>query len=120
VARTKRISQAYRHSTIMLDVARRRSLQTGKSFDLDREWILDRLIIGKCEVTGIEFEFGKHGDKRRFNRLAPSLDRVDSLRGYTKDNCQVVIAHYNFAKGQWSADDLDCLAVAITNRKSQK
>lgn len=120
MTRPKRIAQAYRHSTKMIDQIKRRAIRLDMECNLDREWVLSRLLVGKCEVTGVEFDFDKHGDHRRFNRLAPSIDRISSSHGYTKGNSQIVIAHYNFAKGQWTAEELEHLALAIINRKKER
>jgi len=38
--------------------------------------------------------------------FCPSLDRVDSSKGYTKDNVQLVCRIYNTAKGNGTKEDV--------------
>ena len=64
------------------------------------EWIEQRLLQGVCEVTGIAFEM--KGDRRPF---MPSIDRIDSGKGYTPDNCRVVLWIINAAKQALPEDD---------------
>jgi len=65
---------------------------------------------GKCARTGVEM--GRIGDKW----TSPSIDRIDSSRGYEKDNVQWVCWRYNDAKSNMSDDQFIamCLAVAAT------
>ena len=64
------------------------------------EWIEQRLLQGVCEVTGIAFE--RKGDRRPF---MPSIDRIDSSKGYTPENCRVVLWIINAAKQALPEDD---------------
>ena len=57
------------------------------------EWVEQKLLAGVCEVTGIAFEFERNG-----NPFFPSIDRIDSDKGYTPDNCRAVLWIINTAK----------------------
>lgn len=95
----------YRRSSKMVDYIRRRCDRLGYEFDLDRDWVFDKLFEGVCEATGIPFHVEALGKDTR-NRFAPSIDRVDSTKGYTKDNCRMVIYQYNACKGPWKDSDV--------------
>lgn len=55
-----------------------------------------------CAVTGIPFEF----DQSRFTKSpwTPTPDRIDSSKGYTKDNAQWVCYMYNIMKSEFTSD----------------
>ena len=94
---------------------RRRAAERGMEFDLTREWIADRLVGGVCCVTGIAFDLGRD-ESQRFNPWGPSIDRIDSAKGYTKDNCRAVVWIYNMAKSEWSDDVVVVFAKALAGR----
>lgn len=56
-----------------------------------------------CAQTGLPFEYKAGTDSRsgwhRVGDMSPSLDKIDPLGGYTKDNVQIVVWMYNRAKG---------------------
>lgn len=54
--------------------------------------------------------------------FAPSLDRIDSTRGYVVGNVQFVCTAANFAKGQWGLDVLRRIArgVVATERTLER
>lgn len=83
----------------------RRSKQKGWDNDIDKQWFIDRLRIGKCSVTGIAFDFSKPNGVRA-NPYAPSIDRIDSKIGYLKSNCRLVIWQFNLMKGEISDAEL--------------
>jgi hypothetical protein len=72
------------------------------------EDILPILQAGKCQVTGLSFDFSPAKDTFK-NPYAPSLDRIDSKKGYTKENCRVVLTSVNDALGEH--DDNDVLPI---------
>lgn len=88
------------------------SLKRAKSLslehNLDIEWIKEKLDAGFCEVTKIPFELTEGR-----NPFAPSLDKTDPEKGYTKENTKVVCWCYNTAKGNWSHQDVLKLAKAL-------
>lgn len=84
----------------------RRSRKNAKLRDLPFELSRDEFyqIVtrakGVCEVTGITFELSiKGGCERR--PFAPSLDRIDSSKGYVFSNCRLVCGIVNTAMGAW-------------------
>ena len=99
----------------LVNGARNRSLKMDLPFDLTPEWLLDRLTVGVCEVTGIPLvlDGGKsNGGHRSFT---PSLDRTDPTQGYTMDNVKVVCWIYNGAKGVGTHEDVMKLVEALAN-----
>ena len=64
----------------------------GLAFDLDADWVYSRFIQG-CELTGLSFSKG-YADRQRM----ASVDRVDPRKGYTKDNCRLILMALNAMK----------------------
>lgn len=92
----------------------RRSSKHPEDVDFDYTFILEKLEKGVCEVTGLPFDFDRVDDKFH-NPYAPSVDRIDSSVGYTKDNTRVVIWQYNLMKGEISDEELLELCKVIIN-----
>jgi hypothetical protein len=93
----------------LLDNARLRAERLGLPFDLSRDWIAERLG-GKCALTGRSFDLSRPSDGVRANPGAPSLDRKENSKGYTKDNVRLVTVHANVARNEFSDTDLLTLA----------
>lgn len=88
-------------------MARDRAKKRGYDFNITGDWIREKLEAGVCEVTGIPFTFKTeetYGKANNAQPFSPTLDRVDNTQGYTKDNVQVVIAVYNYAKMHWGKE----------------
>lgn len=94
---------------------RARAAKNGMDFDLDREWVEKKLSVGVCEITGIKFELGRT-DSGRFNPWGPSIDRINSSHGYTKDNCRMVVWIYNMAKAEWDDEIVLEMAKALVTK----
>jgi hypothetical protein len=60
---------------------------------------------GKCPVYGTTLEFGNSG----FRENSPSIDRIDSKKGYTRDNIQILSWKANRLKAYATVDDLEIL-----------
>ena len=56
---------------------------------------------GRCAVTGIPFTLKSNGKNWRREPYRPSLDRIDSARGYEPDNCRIVCVAVNTALNEW-------------------
>lgn len=76
--------------------------------DLDLDWGRAQWT-GRCEITGQEFVFsGKVGVR---NPFSPAIARIDQAKGYTKANCQFVLASVKAMRG---AGDEAMLALALS------
>ena len=64
---------------------------------------LNRLypIDNKCPILNIELSWGFPKDN------SPSLDRIDSLKGYTYENCQIISNRANRIKSDATIEELD-------------
>ncbi len=91
-------------ATMMFKGSRIRALKKGISFNLTKKWIEERLNKGECEITGICFDF-KPSKLRNRNPYAPSIERLDSDKGYVKANCKIVVWGFNCAKGEMSMEE---------------
>ena len=84
--------------------AKRRAKVKNMPFTLTRE---DITVPEKCPVFGVPM----------VGEYVPSLDRIDSSKGYTKDNIQVISNRANVLKNNATAEELFAVArfIAIGN-----
>lgn len=66
----------------------------------------------KCTLTGIPFSILKD-ERYRVRPWAPSIDRIDSTQGYTKQNCRVVCAYVNSALNEYGEELLLMIAKGL-------
>lgn len=94
--------------------ARNRNIE----FDLDVNDIIGLIerSRGRCEVSGVRLRLDEVTQKHVRRPWAPSLDRVDSFRGYSIENCRIVCVAANIAMGQWGEEVLVEMAKGIARR----
>jgi hypothetical protein len=64
---------------------------------------------GKCPVFGFDLEFNSAG----FRETSPSIDRIDSSKGYTRDNIQIISWKANRLKAYATVEDLEILVAFL-------
>jgi len=72
-----------------------------EDFNITVEWIENKLLIGKCEITGINFNIEKQSEYR-VHPYFPSLDKKDPKKGYSTDNTIIVVFIYNLIKNEYT------------------
>ena len=91
--------------------AMRKIRSRSKNFNIDTDLTWEYLIElldyqdRKCAITSLPFEF-KYSFHGRIDQYRASVDRIDSKKGYTKDNVQLVCAQVNIMKHQSSSEEL--------------
>lgn len=73
--------------------------------DIDIEYLISLYYKqqGKCALSGIPMTSVKGKGRHNTNI---SIDRIDSMKGYTKDNVQLVCSHVNMMKSNLSLEQL--------------
>ena len=98
---------------------RKNAMKRGIPFELamdEFEEIVQR-CAGACEVTGIVLQRTKDlpsGDRQPF---MPSIDRINSALGYTKDNVRIVCISANLAMNTWGVWVIEELARALAKTR---
>jgi hypothetical protein len=113
---------AFRHYTtevnqrvcVMVNSAKTRARNKGWDFDLDKNRIKRVVMKGVCQVTGVPFQLA-NPTKATKNPYAPSLDRINSNRGYVHANVKVVIWQYNNMKQDLTNQELVTVCQQIIN-----
>jgi hypothetical protein len=59
---------------------------------------------GRCQLTGLPFRETAVGMGKARHPFAPSLDRIDSNRPYSRRNCRLVLQAVNFALNAFGDD----------------
>ena len=114
-SRTKEYARDYQKSYLSTETgklkklvcrAKQLSRKKGLEFDLDNEFVVQLWEDqgGLCKRTGLPLDCTS-GTLQVRNRLGPSLDRVDSEKGYTRDNVELVCAQYNVGKAAYSLEE---------------
>lgn len=101
--RQKRKERPWEH---LIWNARIRAKKKGMPHNITAAWGKS-IWTGKCAVTGIPFD-------NNFSFM-PSIDRIDSKKGYLKNNCRFVGRLVNICKGNRSDEDLLKMAKAIVS-----
>lgn len=81
----------------LLRASRQRAKKAGIEHTLTKEWILPRMT--GCEMSGLPFDL-----TRGRTAFSPSIDKIDSSKGYTPDNCRVILWALNAAFCDWGQD----------------
>jgi hypothetical protein len=91
--------RAERPSEALFSATKLGAAKRNISFALTPQWFARKFAANKCELTGLEFDYGK-----RSLRL-PSPDRIDSSKGYTEDNTRLICWGLNAMKMHHSEED---------------
>lgn len=88
------------------------------AFDLDKNFIfqLYEKQRNKCAITGLNFDLQKDSNFR-IRPWAPSVDRINSKLGYTKNNIRLVCVAVNLAINQFGDLTFDKMCQAYINSK---
>jgi hypothetical protein len=112
-------------ATRMIAQTRVDARRANRVFELDKEWLVEKLKAGICEKTGLPFVLnGKENtdlsQKSSKHPFSPSLERKDSTIGYTKDNTIVVCLIYNFCKNVFEEEAVEMFCRAYLNNLKGK
>jgi len=103
----------------MLRSAKNRAKRKNLEFDID---VTDILIPRYCPILGIKLDCTWGGveetDANRTNK--PSLDRIDSGKGYIKGNIQVISYRANLIKGDGNAEEHRLIAKYIRHEYEKR
>lgn len=95
------ISAAWFHNVVVRAASGRKS-RSGitKKLDIDIQYVWDLFLKQerKCALSGLELTFPEKGTNEAHKKATASLDRIDSTKGYIKNNVQWVHKHVNIMK----------------------
>lgn len=83
--------------------------------DLTLEFIEGLLVPMTCSATGLKLEWT--GPTRPENPMAPSLDRIDSTKGYLRSNVRVVCWIFNQMKSKYTDEEFARIARAFVKHR---
>lgn len=126
--------RAYRHRIGKLDCTDRRIARSlyqatrknararGHEFMLTEDDVVELIVSsqGRCAVSGITLSTDRGelpAGKKMRRPWAPSIDRVDSTRGYVLGNCRIVCCAANYAMSQWGEEVLIEMAKSIARKR---
>jgi len=100
--RDKELNSLEGRALLLRNRCKQRAKLYGHTFNLTKQLIIDKLKAGVCEATGIQLDFSTMD----YNPYSPSIDRIDSKKGYTDDNIQVTCLIYNFCKNKFTEEQV--------------
>lgn len=99
----------------MLATAKQRAKNATLEFNLDVEYLLS-IATDHCPVDGTPFDwFRQLKQDKSLNLAIPSLDRVDSSKGYIKGNVKIIGFKWNSKKSNMNLQDLLLLVEYVRN-----
>lgn len=116
----ERVKESYIRSKLanpekfLLKQAKQRAKEKDLEFSLTLE---DIIIPEKCPIMGEVLNYIPNG----YSDYSPSIDRVDSSRGYTKENIQIISSIANRMKWNATHEQLItfCKGVLAREKESQ-
>lgn len=72
---------------------------------------------GRCEVTGIEFDYTWESKNWKSRPWVPSIDRKHNGKGYSLSNCQIVCHAANRAMGEWKMEIFHKMCTSYASTK---
>lgn len=107
---TKRRKDFNYRLQMLLNASKQRAALKDREHTLTIEDIKELYPLdGKCPVFGFDLEFNNAG----FRETSPSIDRIDSSKGYTRDNVQIISWKANRLKAYATLEDLEILVAFL-------
>lgn len=100
-------------SRMAANVAARSRRKGGAGLTLDLLRHMAERSGGRCEVSGMPFYFGSEPRHPQ----QPSIDRIDSTRGYEPDNVRLVCLAVNYCMSQWGESVFHAIAAATVAQR---
>lgn len=94
--------------TRLLELARDRAKKRGFEFSISAE---DFIPTQFCPLLGIPFDFSKRGKGAADN--SPTIDRIDSSKGYVPGNVWVISHRANRMKSDATIQELEMIVINI-------
>lgn len=95
---------------MLINASKQRAKLNDREHDINVEDIKAIYPVdGCCPIFGMKLEFNGAG----FRDSSPSIDRIDSTKGYTRDNIQIISWKANRIKGAASLQDLEMLVAYL-------
>jgi hypothetical protein len=104
-----------------LRTVKSRAKEYSMDFDLDKLFLTElyEKQSKKCALTGLEFEVEREVEYRKRRPFAPSIDRIDYKKGYTKNNVRLVCVAVNIALSDFGDEVFDKMCLAYVNHKQR-
>lgn len=98
--------------------ARSRSKRAGREYCLPKYWGADAYTKqeGRCAITGVLMR----RPKKAWDQYGPSIDRIDSSKGYTPENCHLTLVGVNKAKGELEMGEFEKMCLDVVNNKLKR
>ena len=101
-----------RWAKIAFGNAKRRAKQAGLDFTLTVQGIINMAQL-RCPLLDVQLDYGANVS----NANSASIDRIDSRRGYTSDNCKVISFKANRIKTNATLEEITLLAKNMQSYK---
>lgn len=98
--------------------AKQRSARKGLEYTLPKYWGADQYTkqFGKCAISGLVMR----KPETPWDHYGPSIDRINSDKGYTPENCQLVLLSVNRAKNEMPGDDFVGMCRAVVEHAKRQ
>lgn len=103
----------------LLGSAKNRAKIKNLECSLTKEWVIEKLKMGICEVTGLPISLETYGRIDR-NPSSPSIDRINCNLGYTPKNSRLVLLSVNDALNQYGLEHFLKVAQAVIDYQKEK
>lgn len=106
----------------LLTSARGRAKKYNLDFEIDFEFMygLFKKQNCKCLLTNIDFTFNLREDGRNFSPFNMSIDKINHLKGYTKDNVRLVCVIVNLALNDFGEENFKLMCQSYLNHQNYK
>jgi hypothetical protein len=98
--------------------AKHRAESLRREFTVTAEQIKGLILFTThCPHTGVALNFEPAKGFKR-NPWGPSIDRIDSAKGYTLDNIEVTSLWWNLAKNEWTPEVMEIALAGLRTHKT--
>ncbi len=116
--RAARYARPESRAAALVHGARNRAAKADTECNITFDDVYPAVLAGTCPKTGFTFDLNPHVDLRR-HPLAPSIDRIDSSKGYVRGNVQIVCNWYNLAKHELPETEMLAFCRAVVDAASK-